>query len=260
MRRERLTGIRMLTQLADIVTCVLFDLFCLPFCSVHYLVSKGADPDLPTGSSLSTSVGSSIGGVCARSIPLSLLAHNRFGSAVVQPQILSAIEAGLADRDKQRKNVKRNAVERSVMRFKRAERYMIDADRARAAGQFESAALLCCYALSETRSARLVKEEVDLRALSQKLSVALQREHSGLVSFRQKSVRETLRAEAQRNFFLAERYVVDKSVRQNTNTQNTHTHTYTDRNSKQAKQAERQQHNTYWRCNGKGDNNAHKEP
>jgi hypothetical protein len=49
---------------------------------------------------------------------MSLLAHNRHGVPVIQPQVLAAIEAGLADKGKQKKNVKRNAVEKSLIRFK----------------------------------------------------------------------------------------------------------------------------------------------
>lgn len=75
--------------------------------SVHYLVSQGANPDL-----------SDKNGYTSRDIPMSLLAHNRHGVPVIQPQVLAAIEAGMVERGKMKKNVKRNAVERALVRFK----------------------------------------------------------------------------------------------------------------------------------------------
>lgn len=74
---------------------------------VHYLVSQGANPDLEDSS-----------GHSARTIPMSSLAHNRFGIPIIQPQVLAAIEEGMKERGKEKKNVKRNAVERSLIRFK----------------------------------------------------------------------------------------------------------------------------------------------
>ena len=182
---------------------------------VHYLVSKGASPDHRD-----------LLGRCSRDIPLSLLAHNRFGTPVVQPQVLAAVEAGLADWERTKadraagveahlagatRNVKRAAVERAVVRFKRAERYMIDADVAQRMGQFETAHLLFSYAFDETRGNRLLREEIEIRARAKVCVDALSGVLRNQRAFRVKSITAQLRAEAQRNFFLAERYLVEKS-------------------------------------------------
>ena len=89
---------------------------------------------------------------------------------------------------------------------------MIDAEHAHARGQFEIAHLLHTYAFQETRAAKLVREEIELRAKAEKAAEQMGFSQKQLLLFREKSVKETLRAEAQRNFFLAERYIVDKAV------------------------------------------------
>ena len=179
---------------------------------MHYLVSRGANPDLRDKD-----------GRSARDIPMSLLAQNRFGTPVVQPQVLAAIEAGSKDYVKNvahpthhgargSRNVKRSAVERALVRFKRAERYMIDADRARQAGQFEVAQVLFSFACEETRANKLVREEMELRAKAATASEHASQAQKQLLAYRLKYVKDTLQAEAQRNFFLAERYIAEKSV------------------------------------------------
>lgn len=179
---------------------------------MHYLVSRGANPDLRDKD-----------GRSARDIPMSLLAQNRFGTPVVQPQVLAAIEAGSRDYVKNvahpthhgargGKNVKRSAVERALVRFKRAERYMIDADRARQGGQFEVAQVLFSFACEETRANKLVREEMELRAKAATAAEHAAQAQKQLLAYRLKYVRDTLQAEAQRNFFLAERYIAEKSV------------------------------------------------
>lgn len=179
---------------------------------MHYLVSRGANPDLRDKD-----------GRSARDIPMSLLAQNRFGTPVVQPQVLAAIEAGSRDYVKNvahpthhggrgGKNVKRSAVERALVRFKRAERYMIDADRARQGGQFEVAQVLFSFACEETRANKLVREEMELRAKAATAAEHASQAQKQLLAYRLKYVKDTLQAEAQRNFFLAERYIAEKSV------------------------------------------------
>lgn len=168
---------------------------------VHYLVSKGASPDTPAHS-----------GHTARDMPMSLLAHNRFGVPVVQPQILAAIEEGTKDRSKVQRNVKRHAVEKALIRFKRAERYMIDASRARHHGQFEVAHLLHSYAVQETRPVKLIREEIEIRAHAQQAQAQMMAHQRNLLAYRQGFVVDLLQKEARRNFLLAERYIEDKAV------------------------------------------------
>jgi len=168
---------------------------------VHYLVSKGADPDIKDEA-----------GHTARNIPMSLLAHSRHGTPVVQPQILAAIDKGIADRNKPAdRNIKRAAVEKSLIRFKRAERFMIDGEVSRRIGQFETASLLFGYARDETRANKLVKEETELRNKAKALTEQMTAAHQKLVADRTKAIRDALQAEAQRNYFLAERYIQGKS-------------------------------------------------
>jgi len=195
---------------------------------VHYLVSKGCSPELEDHQ-----------GRSARTIPLSLLAQNRFGTPIVQPQVIAAIEEGLkhflkeeeerkahaamiqaeedGDLDERarmmmpRPNRKRKAVEKALVRFKRAERYFIDADRARQFGQFEVAHLLFTYAFEQTRPSKLVREEVELRSKSAHASRMMSSMHRSLLARRLRGIKDSLNGEAQRNYFLAERYMVEKS-------------------------------------------------
>lgn len=165
---------------------------------IHYLVSKGADPEVTDHQ-----------GQTARTIPLSLLTHTRFGVPVSQAQVLGAIESGLADRLKRKPTSKRAALERAILRFKRAERYMTDAELACQIQQFETATFLYRYAFESLKNARILREEGQLKEAAEKAVKEMEDENSSILEKYGKQRENVVTLEAQRNFYLADRYIED---------------------------------------------------
>lgn len=81
---------------------------------------------------------------------------------------------------------------------------------------------LFTYGFEETHPTKLIREEMEIRMRAKSLTEQMGLMKVQLAEYRQRAVREILRAEAQRNFFLAQRYSEDKSVRNKTHTSAIH--------------------------------------